>query len=157
MLDTYKFKATFFCIGNNVEKYPDIYSEILKRGHKTANHTFSHLNGFKSSNKFYFDNIEKCSELVNSQCFRPPHGRIKYSQIDFISKKFKIIMWSLLAEDWNKNLNIDRKITNLIKHTQTGDIIVFHDSLKALENIKLLLPAYFEFLSKNNFKSKLFE
>lgn len=157
MLDKFKFKATFFCIGNNIEKYPDIYNQILYCGHNTANHTFNHLNGFKTSNKLYFDNIEKCSELVKSNCFRPPHGSIKYSQISFIEKKYKIIMWSLLAEDWNRNLNIDRKLKQLIKLSRTGDIVVFHDSLKAFENLKLLLPAYLEFLSENNFNSKLFE
>ena len=156
-LDKYNFKATFFCIGNNVEKFPEVYSEILNRGHKTANHTFNHLNGFKTKNNIYFDNIKKCSQLVNSEYFRPPHGRLRYSQLAFIKQKYKIVMWSLLAEDWNPKLNTKSKLKKFLKNTKSGDIVVFHDSLKAHKNLEQLLTPYLEFLSKNNFKSKVFE
>lgn len=157
LLDKFNFKATFFCIGNNVEKFPDIYSEILKRGHQTANHTFNHINGFKSNNSLYFENIKKCSDFVISSYFRPPHGKLKFSQISFLKNKYKIVMWTLLAEDWNNKMNVKLKLAKLIKNTRSGDIIVFHDSLKAQKNLEFLLPNYLKFLSENGFTSLVFK
>lgn len=156
-LDKFQFKATFFCIGNNVEKYPNVYNEILRRGHCVANHTFNHLRGFSTKNEDYFENINQCENLVKSKYFRPPHGQLKFSQIRYLKKRFSIVMWSLLAEDWNPNLNLSRKIFELIKNTSSGDIIVFHDSEKARKNLEFLLPEYLKFLSNENFTSKVFE
>lgn len=155
-MDKYEFKATFFCIGDNVRKYPETYNEILNRGHQTGNHTFNHLRGFETNNKTYFENTEQCAELVKSNLFRPPHGHLKPSQVNYLKKHYKIIMWSLLAEDWNPKLNANWKLERLKKLTKPGDIVVFHDSEKANKNLKFLLPQYFKFLSDNNFKSKLF-
>ena len=154
-LDKFGFKATFFCIGDNVRKYPETYREILERGHKTGNHTFNHLRGFQTDNKTYFKNTEKCAELVDSNLFRPPHGHLKSSQVSHLKKQYEIIMWSLLAEDWNPKLDVTMKLGQLTKLTQKGDIIVFHDSAKAQKNLEFLLPKYLQFLSENNFTSSL--
>ncbi|MBN2682238.1 MAG: polysaccharide deacetylase family protein, partial [Bacteroidales bacterium] len=99
LLDSHNAQASFFCVGKNVEKYPGIYSEILKRGHVTGNHTFSHLNGWKTINKDYFEDIKKASQLIDSNLFRPPYGRIKTSQLWKLKKDYKIIMWDVLSMD----------------------------------------------------------
>ncbi len=155
-LDKYGFKATFFCIGDNVRKYQETYQEILKRGHQTGNHTFNHLKGWQTKNQEYFNNINQCSELVNSTLFRPPYGRIKTSQIMALKEKFQLIMWTLLTEDWNQNLDVNNKLGQLKKRSKSGDIIVFHDSDKSFHNLKFLLPKYLEFLNENKFGSQLF-
>lgn len=155
-LDKYGFKATFFCIGDNVRKFPETYREILNRGHLTGNHTFNHLKGFGTDNKRYFENIKKCEELVKSNLFRPPHGHIKSSQVGYLKQHYKIIMWSLLAEDWNPKLDVKMKLEQLKKLTKKGDIVVFHDSEKAKNNLEILLPQYLQFLKDNHFGSLLF-
>lgn len=156
MLDAYHFKATFFCIGHNVQKFPNTYEEILKRGHRTANHTFNHLRGFKTNNQVYFENIQKCRDLVQSRLYRPPHGELTPAQVNFIKKDYDIVMWSLLAEDWNQKLNWKLKLERLKKLSKPGDIIVFHDSAKAEKNLKLLLEPYLQFMSSEGYKSALF-
>ncbi len=154
-LDKFGFKATFFCIGYNVCKYPDIAAEILKRGHHLGNHTYNHLRGFQTKNKTYFNNIEQCAEWVDSKLFRPPHGQLKSSQVRFLKSRYEIIMWSLLAEDWNPSLDVSLKLEKLKNFTRKGDIVVFHDSLKAQKNLEFLLPKYLKFLYENNYSAKL--
>lgn len=156
-LDKYGFKAVFFCIGANVRKYQKQYLEILARGHQTGNHTLHHISGFKSKNQHYFNNIQGCSELVKSELFRPPHGHLKPSQVSYLKKKYRIIMWSLLAEDWNPNLDCKLKEEKLISSTKPGDIVVFHDSEKAQKNLEILLPNYLKYLSEAKYESALFD
>ena len=155
-LDKYGFKATFFCIGDNVRKYPETYQEILNNGHRTGNHTFNHLKGFSTSSPTYFENIQECAQLVKSELYRPPYGQITFSQIKHLSKQYQIIMWSLLVEDWNPKLDQAKKLSLLSSETKSGDIIVFHDSEKAFENLKVILPEYLEFLSNAGFSSVVF-
>ena len=154
-LDRFDFKATFFCIGDNIRKYPEIYKQILDRGHQTGNHTFNHLSGFKTSNDKYFENIAKCAELVKNKLFRPPYGHIKSSQILHLKPNYQIVMWSLLVEDWNPKLDRLCKLDLLKKLTRKGDIIVFHDSEKAKGNLEYLLPLYLEFLKTEHYKTAL--
>lgn len=155
-LDKYGFKATFFCIGDNVRKFPETYQEILNAGHRTGNHTFNHLRGFSTSSPTYFENIQECAQLVKSELYRPPYGQITFSQIKHLSKQYQIIMWSLLVEDWNPKLDQAKKLSLLSSETKSGDIIVFHDSEKAFENLKVILPAYLEFLKIEGFTAALF-
>ncbi|NOZ34995.1 MAG: polysaccharide deacetylase family protein [Chlorobi bacterium] len=134
-LDIFDAKATFFCVGENVKRYPHIYKKILDSGHTAGNHTFSHMNGLKSGTEEYIDNIEKASKYINSKLFRPPHGRMKSSQQILIEKEYNIILWDVLSYDFNKKLN---KITcfNNVKHfTRPGSIVVFHDNIKASNNM----------------------
>ena len=154
-LDKFDFKATFFCIGDNVRKYPETYREILRRGHRTGNHTFNHLKGFQTDTKEYLGNVEACSQLVESDLLRPPYGQIKTSQIRSLKAKYKIVMWSLLAEDWNPKLDPEIKLSALKALTLSGDIIVFHDSEKAMANLEYLLPKYLEFLKEKRFNPAL--
>lgn len=155
-LDKYGFKATFFCIGDNVRKYPETYRETLNAGHRTGNHTFNHLKGFSTSSPAYFENIHECAQLVKSELYRPPYGQITFSQIKHLSKQYQIIMWSLLVEDWNPKLDQAKKLSLLSSETKNGDIIVFHDSEKAFENLKVILPAYLEFLKMKGYTTALF-
>ncbi len=149
ILDEYGAKASFFCVGHNVEKHPETYAEILRRGHKTGNHTFNHLNGWKVKSKEYFKNIEKCSEYVDSHLFRPPYGRISLKHIPYIKMNFRIIMWSVLSLDFDLKTTPEQCLENSIKYSKEGSIIVYHDSEKASEKMLYALPRFLE-----HFKSK---
>jgi peptidoglycan/xylan/chitin deacetylase (PgdA/CDA1 family) len=150
-LKAYEAKATFFCVGHNVQKYPETYSHILSEGHQTGNHTFHHLKGWATENETYFADIEKAEELIKSNLFRPPYGRIKPSQADFLKKRFQIIMWDLLSCDYEKNLNISFCL-NQMKKVKNGSIIVFHDSEKSFENLKQILPHLLDFYKSKGYQ-----
>lgn len=152
-LQKYNFQATFFCVGQNLKKYPEVVFEIERNGHSIGNHTMNHIKGWNHSLKDYEKNIMDFDFLLETPLFRPPYGRITIEQIKHLKHKFQIIMWSLLSCDYLPNLNIQKSLNNLKKHTEAGSIIVFHDSLKAEKNLKILLPLYLEFLNENGFVS----
>lgn len=152
-LQKYNFQATFFCVGQNLKKYPEVVFEIEQNGHSIGNHTMNHIKGWNHSLKDYEKNIMDFDFLLETPLFRPPYGRITIKQIKHLKHKFQIIMWSLLSCDYLPNLNIQKSLNNLKKHTEAGSIIVFHDSLKAEKNLKILLPLYLEFLNENGFVS----
>lgn len=152
LLDEYKMKGTFFCVGDNAKKYPQIVHEIINRGHQLGNHTMHHLKGWSTENNQYFENIRECAQWVDSNLFRPPYGRIKTSQSKEIRKKYKIIMWSLLSLDFQKNLNKEAALNGLKNKTVPGSIVVFHDSEKAEINLKYLLPEYLKFLNQKKYQ-----
>jgi peptidoglycan-N-acetylglucosamine deacetylase len=151
ILKEYDAKATFFCVGDNVRKYPEIYKMVLDDGHATGNHSFSHLNGSKTDNATWYADIEKCSEYVHSSLFRPPHGRITYKQVKYLREKFKIIMWSVLTGDYNHSLSKEMVLDFALKYSKSGSIIVFHDSIKASERLLYALPRVLEHFSKLGF------
>ena len=144
-LKNYNAKASFFCIGKNVEAHQNLYATIIEQGHTVGNHTYDHLNGWKTDTAHYIQNIELASKLINSNLFRPPYGRITSAQI----KKIKadktlpqeIIMWDVLSGDFDVNLSPAACTKNVIKNTSAGSIVVFHDSAKAFERLKIALPA----------------
>jgi peptidoglycan/xylan/chitin deacetylase (PgdA/CDA1 family) len=153
-----KAKATFFCIGDNVRKYPHIFDTILAQGHTVANHTYNHVNGWQTGVDEYVENILKCSEVMQSlfqgkvnRMFRPPYGRITRKQINALSQ-FQIIMWDVLTIDYNSRLKPDRCLRNSIAATRNGSIVVFHDSLKAVKNLTYVLPLYLEHFSNQGFE-----
>jgi len=153
ILKKYNAKATFFCIGDNVQKHPDIFKRILQEGHAIGNHTFNHLNGWQTSNPNYVDNVHLCdkvldeNQLSNSQqrtvLFRPPYGRITRAQIKLLSM-YKIIMWDVLSFDYTDSISPETCLEKSIKVTRPGSIVVFHDSLKAEKNMRYALPRYME-------------
>jgi peptidoglycan/xylan/chitin deacetylase (PgdA/CDA1 family) len=151
ILDEFNAKATFFCVGDNVEKYPETYAAILEKGHKTGNHSFNHLNGWKTKNKDYFENIEQCRKRVDSDLFRPPYGRIKPTQLEVLNQQYNIVMWSVLSYDFDKNTSPGQCIANAIRHTKSGSIVVFHDSEKARKNLLFALPKFLETFTKQGF------
>ena len=152
-LKKFRAKATFFCIGKNVLEHPDIYKQILLEGHRTGNHTQNHLNGWKVPDKEYFDDIREAKKYIDSNLFRPPYGRITSFQLMNLSKRagFKIIMWDVLSADFDKEISPDQCSQNVIQNARSGSIIIFHDSKKALETIKISLPEVLHFFSEKGF------
>lgn len=151
ILKQFNIKATFFCLGQNVEKYPKIYQRILDEGHATGNHSFSHPSGWKTNDADYFDDIERSQKLINSKLFRPPYGRITKSQAKHLKEQYSIIMWSVLSGDFDVKISPEKCLENVIKHTKSGSIIVFHDSEKAAPNLKYALAKAIENLMERGF------
>jgi len=154
-LKKYNCKATFFCIGDNVDKHPLILSDVIADGHTVGNHTYNHLNGWNSSNKNYIENVLKGSKLTSTRIFRPPYGRIKKSQIKEIKRQSpstEVIMWDVLSGDFDERISKEQCVRNVLKHCKNGSIIVFHDSLKAFERLEYALPKVLENLSKKGFE-----
>lgn len=138
MLAASEVKATFFCIGQNVQKHPELYRRILDEGHAVGNHTFHHLNGWRSNDETYLEDVEKCADLVSSRLFRPPYGRIGYRQMQLLKQQYRIIMWDILSGDFDELLTADDCANNVLSGMRGGSIIVWHDSEKAAPR---MLPA----------------
>lgn len=134
-LSIFNAKATFFCVGENVKKYPSIYREILSEGHSTGNHTFSHLPGLKTDTRVYIENVKKAKEYIDSDLFRPPHGRMKKSQQNIIEKDYNIILWDVLSLDYDNRISANTCLNNVTHFTRPGSVIVFHDNIKAEDNM----------------------
>jgi peptidoglycan/xylan/chitin deacetylase (PgdA/CDA1 family) len=145
ILDKYRLKATFFCVGENVQKYPELYAKILQRGHKTGNHTFNHMKGISVSSGKYMANVHQASEYIDSKLFRPPYGRITCRQKRLLQSRFQIIMWDLLTCDYNRKLSPESILNNIKRFTRNGSVVVFHDSIKAKDNMLTVLPLAIEF------------
>lgn len=150
-LKQYQAKATFFCVGDNVKKYPSTYEEILAARHAVGNHTMHHVKGWSMSNEAYFKEVSEAAGLIQSHLFRPPYGRIKRSQMKVLALQYNIIMWSLLSRDYDKNLDIAESL-NAMKAAKAGDVIVFHDSEKAFPQLQQLLPELLAYYHAQGFK-----
>ena len=148
ILDRYNAKATFFCVGENIVKYPDTYNLILSRGHSTGNHTYNHLKGWATKDEIYYDNIEKCSSLISSNLFRPPYGKISLCQLLQVKKMYKVILWTVLARDFDENFTNEDCYNKVIKYAKSGSIITFHDSIKSKEKLLYALPKFLDYFSK---------
>lgn len=162
VLKSENIKATFFCIGDNIKKHPEVYKRILKEGHQTGNHTFNHLNGWKTKTSHYVDNFKLCETehlklpiaigTEHSFLFRPPYGKIKPSQSKAIRQLgYKIIMWDVLSYDFDSTISVEKCLENVISNTEQRSIIVFHDSLKAEKNLKYALPKAIQILKNKGF------
>lgn len=150
-LKDFNAKATFFCVGENATKHPEILAQIKSENHQVGHHTFSHLNGWKSKNDTYFLDVEKGNDACPSNLFRPPYGKIKRSQIKALKNKYRIIMWDVLSYDFDKNCSPETCFSNVLKNCRNGSIVVFHDSLKAEKNLRYTLPKVLEYFSKQGF------
>lgn len=133
-------KATFFCVGENVFKYPEIYNRIIHEGHQVGNHTYNHLPGFKNESSAYVENIAKAEDVIKSRLFRPPHGQIRFSLRRWLNRRYKVIMWDVLSGDYDQNRTGEQCSREVIENVRHGSIIVFHDSLKAEKNLRIALP-----------------
>ena len=154
-LNSFQVKATFFCIGDNVSKHPEVFNRLLSAGHQIGNHTFNHLKGWKTDDETYVSNMLQCQSLTNTHLFRPPYGRIKKSQIKRIKTlvpNIQIIMWDVLSGDFDLSLSPEACFQNVIRHTENGSIIVFHDSLKAFERLKHALPLALDYFIKQGYR-----
>lgn len=142
-LKKYNAKASFFCIGKNVVELEHIYRRIIDEGHVVGNHTYNHLNGWKTDNDIYLKNIASASDIIESNLFRPPYGKITFKQVKTLSKKpigLKIIMWSVLSGDFDKGLSNESCLDNVKKNAREGSIVVLHDSEKAFDKLQFVLP-----------------
>lgn len=151
-LAQHQAKATFFCIGDNVRKHPQIFTKLVQAGHSVGNHTFNHLPGWRYSTAEYIDNIARCQrefilhQVTPAPIFRPPYGRISFSQIRALKGDYRIIMWDVLTRDYTRSLTPERCLAGTIQATRSGSIVVFHDSLKAERSLRYVLPRYLQYL-----------
>jgi peptidoglycan/xylan/chitin deacetylase (PgdA/CDA1 family) len=152
LLKDNKVKATFFCVGHNVKNNPEIYNRIIAEGHSVGNHTYSHLNGWKTNRKKYLENVEECSTLVKSNLFRPPYGKLKPSQLSELNKNYSVIMWDVLSGDYDFKTGKRKCYANVISKVRNGSIIVFHDSLKSRINLEYVLPRFIAYAKGEGFK-----
>ncbi len=161
-LEKFNAKASFFCIGKNIENHPEIFSKIISKGHTIGNHTYKHLNGWKTKSNEYLTDIKLCDDLIDQQLskkskshpkiFRPPYGKIKFSQAKKLrSLGYKIIMWEVLSGDFDSNISTKECIENVINNVQSGSIVVFHDSIKAFHHLEITLPKVLKYLDEKGF------
>ena len=151
-LEAYNAKATFFCVGENVSKHPDIYASIIEKGHSVGNHTNNHLNGWKTGIRSYIENVVLAKKQILSKLFRPPYGKIKPTQAKVLRcMGLYIILWSVLTYDFDKTLDKNETWEKIVKYSKPGGILVFHDHLKAFENLKELLPKTLEYFNSEGF------
>jgi peptidoglycan/xylan/chitin deacetylase (PgdA/CDA1 family) len=152
-------KATFFVVGDHVLKNPTLAQEIVNSGHKIGNHTFNHLNGWKTEKSVYLDNIELCDRVlsdvlgIKTKLFRPPYGMIKPSQAVEVSKFHQIVMWDMLSGDYDQSLKPELVLRKSIQNTKAGSIAVFHDQLKTKEILPTILPQYLDFIQESGWKT----
>ncbi len=154
-LEKHDAKATFFCIGKNVEAHPDIYQALQDKGQGIGNHTHNHMNGWKTNTRIYLSNILKAKQVINSVLFRPPYGRIKISQARILLRSnpsWKIYMWDVLSGDFDLNLSPEQCLENVITNIEPGSIVVFHDSEKAWERMSYALPEVLAYCRKQNWE-----
>lgn len=150
-LAIYNAKATFFMVGDNMVKYPQIVNQVINVGCKIGNHTFNHLKGWKTENEIYVENFKKSEAILKTELFRPPYGRIKASQAKVILKSHQLIMWDRLSCDYEANLDIKKSLLAMKLLPANGSIFVFHDSEKAFQNLKILLPQLLHFYKEEGY------
>lgn len=154
VLDTlkeYGAKATFFCVGDNVKKYPELYKRIKEEGHGVGNHTFSHINGFRTSIRRYIRDVYRARRYIDSKLFRPPYGRMRVWARRFLSARYRIILWDILSMDYDRSLDPRQVVRNVIGNVKPGSIVVFHDNLKAKKNLEYVLPRILDYYSKRGY------
>lgn len=151
-LDHYGIKATFFMVGDNVARHPELYDEVKRRGHSYGNHTMHHLQGMKVTSYRYMHDITEANDLIKSSLFRPPHGLLRWKQARAIKDRYNIVMYDLVTRDYSKKLTPEDVFNNVKRYARNGSIIVFHDSLKAEKNMKAVLPRAIEWLKARGYK-----
>ena len=154
-LSEYDAKATFFCLGKNVELYPSIFEKILKEGHAVGNHTYNHLDSWKASRKFFLEDIERCDQVFSSKYFRPPYGKLKPGIRTVIREKYEIVMWDVMAYDFDQSISSEQCLSNVLDNVKTGSIIVLHDSIKAEKHIRYALPKILKEFSRRGLKMEV--
>lgn len=152
LLAHYNIKATFFCVGENILKHPQIFDRVLSEGHQVGNHSFNHLKGWNSNTIDYIKNVGQCEKLTKTGLFRPPYGRIKKSQFKILRQHYQLVFWDVLSYDYDSWTTPETCLRNCLKNTRNGSIVVFHDNIKAKENLTYALPHYIEYFLKLNYK-----
>lgn len=156
-LRKYGIKATFFMVGDNVRKYPELFEMIKADGHRVGNHTYNHISGFRHTIHFYNKNAEKAGQLIQSNLFRPPHGWMRLEQYAWLGRKYRIVMWDLVTRDYSKWMTAEDIFRNVKRYARNGSIITFHDSVKSVGKLRYALPASIEWLREQGYEFKVFE
>lgn len=165
VLDRYGVKATFFVVGDNVRRYPEVFAEVLRRGHSVGNHTFHHISGHIHGNYHFNTDVRECQDIIDAErrrilgsepeahpLFRPPHGWMKPKQYRYVARHYRVIMWDLVTRDYSSCLTPDCVLRNIRKYARNGSIITFHDSLKSIEKLRTALPASIEWLISQGYR-----
>lgn len=157
LLNQHSIKATFFCVGENVSRYPEIFKQIIDEGHKVGNHSHHHVRGRDLSLKEYLNDVQEAQELIHSNLFRPPYGSLSIQQYNKLKKLYKIVFWDVLTEDYNNKLTPNECLENVRKYSRNGSVIVFHDSLKASERLLEFLPSAIQYLKEEGYNFNLID
>ncbi len=160
ILDTlkhYGVKATFFMVGDNVRKYPELHQRVVDEGHRVGNHTHNHIGGFRHTIREYSYNVEKANAYLHTDLVRPPHGWMRWGQYAWLSHKYRIVMWDLVTRDYSKWMTADKVLANVKRYARNGSIITFHDSLKSIDKLHTALPAAIEWLMGEGYEFKMIE
>ncbi len=159
-LKEFDAKATFFCVGDNIRKHPDVFEQILQYGHSTGNHTFNHIKAWRVDNETYLDNVKKCDEIMETagakpeQLFRPPYGQITKGLARTLRKTHQIVMWDVLSWDFDAMPTAKNGLSRTVAATRPGSIVVFHDNIKAESKVTFMLPRYLEYFAKQGYTFK---
>lgn len=156
-LRDYDVKATFFMVGDNVRKYPELHQRVVSEGHRIGNHTHNHISGIRYSIRDYSYNVEKANAYLHTNLVRPPHGWMRLSQYAWLSRKFKIVMWDVVTRDYSKWMSAANVLYNVKHYTRNGSIITFHDSLKSIDKLRTALPQAIEWLQQQGYQFKIFD
>ena len=156
VLKEHGIKATFFMVGDNVRKHPELYERVLAEGHQVGNHTHNHISGIKHTIREYSRNVEKANSYIRSHYVRPPHGWMRLSQYAWLSRKYKIVMWDLVTRDYSKWLTAEDVVNNIKRYTRNGSIITFHDSLKSIDKLRTALPESILWLKEQGYEFRVF-
>ena len=154
LMNQYNAKGTFFLIGDAVKRNPELYQLYKTNGHQIGNHTYRHINGLRSRKKNYLEEIAQCAEFVDSSLFRPPYGQINLRSIREIKKKYKVVMWDVLSWDFDNETSSEICLSNVIKYTKEGSIVVFHENEKSMKNIMYALPKVLDHFTKLGYQFK---
>jgi len=162
ILKRYNVKATFFCIGDNIDKHPETFKQILAAGHAVGNHTYNHLDGWRVDDNIYIANTELCQKAIKkhkpegTKIFRPPYGKLSSVKARGLKQKgYTVIMWDVLSADFDRGISPEKCLKNVVKNARNGSIIIFHDSLKAQKNMQYALPHAIEYLKRERFRFEL--
>jgi peptidoglycan/xylan/chitin deacetylase (PgdA/CDA1 family) len=150
-------KATFFCLGRNVEANPDLYRRMLAEGHRVGNHTWDHAKGWSGNSVAYAADVDRAAGVIDSHLFRPPYGRISPGEAKLVAERYRIVMWNIISRDYNRRISPLKCLNNVVRHIRPGDIVVFHDSRKAFSNMSYALPRTLEYLHSKGMTSKAIE
>ena len=152
LLGKFNIKATFFIIGSQAKKHPELVKLIINNGHKIGNHSFSHLSGYSTKNNKYLQDVEQAKKYINSDIFRPPYGKITPFQIENLKKDFKIIMWDIMSWDFKENISSNKIFRNVMDNVESGSIILFHNNLKSYKNLKKSLELILKKLREQEYQ-----
>ena len=152
LLEKFNIKATFFIVGSQAKKHPELVKLIINNGHKIGNHSFSHLSGYSTKNKKYLQDVEQAKKHIDSDIFRPHYGKITPSQIKSLKTDFKIIMWDIMSWDFKENISSSKIFRNVMDNVESGSIILFHNNLKSYKNLKKSLELILEKLKEQEYQ-----